>query len=44
MISEGLVLHRGDKAAAAEALGLHVKTLARKMKTYGLMGFVNLTE
>jgi DNA-binding NtrC family response regulator len=44
MISESLVLHRGDKAAAAGALGVHVKTLARKMKAYGLMGFVNLTD
>jgi DNA-binding NtrC family response regulator len=44
MISEALVLHGGDKTAAAGSLGLHVKTLARKMRAYGLMGFVSLTK
>jgi DNA-binding NtrC family response regulator len=44
MISEALVLHGGEKTAAAESLGLHVKTLARKMRAYGLMGFVSLSK
>ena len=40
MISEALVLNRGDKVAAAQALGIHAKTFARKMREYELMGFV----
>jgi two-component system NtrC family response regulator len=40
MISEALVLNRGDSAAAAKGLDLHPKTLARKVRSYGLMGLL----
>lgn len=40
MISEALLLQRGDKQAAAEMLGIHPKTLARKLKEHGLSGLV----
>ena len=40
MISEALILQRGDKTAAAESLGIHVKTLGRKLKEHGLQGLL----
>lgn len=38
MISEALLLQRGDKESTAEALGIHTKTLVRKLKEHGLTG------
>ena len=36
MISEAMLIARGDRFKASERLGLHQKTLARKLKAYGL--------
>ena len=44
MISEALVLSRGDSAAAANSLDLHPKTLARKMNSYGLTALVGFNS
>jgi DNA-binding NtrC family response regulator len=42
MISEALVLNCGNGAAAAKGLDLHPKTLARKVRAYGLTGLLEV--